>query len=77
MILPYNSVCRMTSDQSRRVLRWNPGDPVSGKLYRSQWTNNSLGGLWVVHADPFNRHRMDERFQGWGCEDTELPRRIP
>jgi|GEM_PF-1959482 len=77
MILPHNSVCRMTREQSRRVLRWNPADPVPGKLYRNQRTRACPGGLWVVHADLFQRHRMDERFEGWGCEDTEFLRRIP
>jgi len=77
MVLPHNSVCRMTREQSRRVLRWNPADPVPGKLYRNQRTRACPGGLWVVQADLFNRHRMDERFEGWGCEDTEFLRRIP
>ncbi len=77
MILPHNSVCRMTGEQSRRVLRWNPADPVPGKLYRNRRTRACPGGLWVVHADLFDRHRMDERFEGWGCEDTEFLRRIP
>jgi len=36
MILPHNTVCRMAREQSRRVLRWNPANPLSGKLYRSQ-----------------------------------------
>jgi hypothetical protein len=77
MVLPHNSVCRMTREQSRRVLCWNPADPVPGKLYRNQRTRTCPGGLWVVHADLFNRYRMDERFEGWGCEDTEYLRRIP
>ncbi len=76
MVLPHNSVCRMTREQSRRVLRWNPADPVPGKLYRHQRTRACPGGLWVVHSDLFQRHRMDERFEGWGCEDTEFLRRI-
>jgi predicted glycosyltransferase involved in capsule biosynthesis len=67
----------MTREQSRRVLRWNPADPVPGKLYRNQRTRACPGGLWIVHADLFNAHRMDERFEGWGCEDTEFLRRIP
>jgi hypothetical protein len=53
------------------------GDSVSGKLYRHQRTRACPGGLWVVHADLFQRHCMDERFHGWGCEDTEFLRRIP
>lgn len=77
MILPHNSVCRMNREQSRRVLRWNPADSVPGNLYRNQRTRACPGGLWVVHAGLFQRHRMDERFEGWGCEDTELLRRIP
>jgi len=77
MILPHNSVCGMTREQSRRVLRWTPTDPVSGKLYRHQRTRACPGGLWVARSDLFQRHRMDERFHGWGCEDTEFLRRIP
>lgn len=77
MVLPHNSVCRMTREQSRRILRWNPADPVPGKLYRNQRTRACPGGLWIVHADLFNAYRMDERFEGWGCEDTEFLRRIP
>ena len=77
MILPQNTVCRMAREQSRRVLRWNPANPVSGKLYRSQRARAWPGGMWIVHADLFESHRMDERFEGWGCEDTEFLRRIP
>ena len=44
---------------------------------RNQRTRACPGGLWIVHADLFNAHRMDERFEGWGCEDTEFLRRIP
>jgi len=40
MILPHNSACRMTREQSRRLLRWNPADSVSGKLYRNQQTSS-------------------------------------
>jgi hypothetical protein len=77
MILPHNSVCRMTREQSRRALRWNPADPVPGKHYRNQLTRACPGCLWVVHADLFPLHRMDERFEGWGCDDTEFLGRIP
>ncbi len=77
MILSHNTVCRMAREQSRRVLRWNPANPVSGKLYRSQRARAWPGGMWIVHADLFESHRMDERFEGWGCEDTEFLRRIP
>ena len=76
-IKPHNSVCRMSREQSRRVLRWSSADAISGKLYRDQRTRACPGGLWVVHADLFQRHRIDERFEGWGCEDTEFLRRIP
>jgi hypothetical protein len=64
MVLPHNSVCRMTRDQSRRILRWNSADPVSGKLYRNQRTRACLGDIRGVPADLFNRNRMDERFEG-------------
>jgi hypothetical protein len=77
LVLPHNSVCKMTRKQSLRILRPNPADPVSGKLYRNQRTRPCPGGLWIVRADLFNAYRMDERFEGWGCEDTEFLRRIP
>jgi len=67
----------MTREQSRRVLRWDTADPISGKLYRDHPARACPGGMWVVRADLFQRHRMDERFHGWGCEDTEFLRRIP
>ena len=71
MMLPHNAVCRMSREQSRRVLRWNPADSVSGKLYRNQRTRACPGGPRVVRSDLFHRHSMDERFQGWGCKDGE------
>jgi hypothetical protein len=77
MILPHSSVCRMNREQSRRVLRWNPADPISGKLYRHQRTSSLSRRLLGGHADLFKLYRMDERFEGRGCEDTEFLRRIP
>jgi len=72
-----NTVFRMTREKPRRVVRWDPADPVSGKLYRDQRMRACPGGMWIVRSGLFQRHRMDERFQGWGCEDTEFLRRIP
>jgi hypothetical protein len=36
-----------------------------------------LASKWVVRGEFFLRYQMDERFQGWGGEDTELLGRIP
>ncbi len=44
MILSHNSACRMTHEQSRRVLRWGPANLVPGKLYRNQRTRACPGG---------------------------------
>lgn len=77
LVVPHSSVCRMTRAQSRRVMKWVPSDRISGKLYRDQRRPACPGGLWVVRADLFQTYRMDERFEGWGGEDTEFLRRIP
>src|SRR5690606_32660056 len=50
---------------------------VSGRLYRKQRTRAAPGGMWVVREEFFLRYKMDERFCGWGGEDTELLGRIP
>ena len=75
--LPHNSVCRMTREQSERFLQLPPDYRVSGRLYRDQRTRAAPGGLWVVRGEFFLRYKMDERFSGWGGEDTELLGRIP
>lgn len=46
-------------------------------MHRKQRTAACPGGIWVVRSDLFLQYKMDERFLGWGCEDTELLRRIP
>lgn len=50
---------------------------MSGRLYRNQRTRAAPGGMWVVRGEFFLRYKMDERFCGWGGEDTELLGRIP
>src|SRR5690606_29913306 len=77
LYLPHNSVCRMTKVQSERFLQLPPDYRVSGRLYRNQRTRAAPGGMWVVRGEFFLRYKMDERFVGWGGEDTELLGRIP
>jgi len=77
LYLPHNSTCRMTQSQSRRLLADDPDKRFSGKMHRKQRTAACPGGLWVVRSDFFLQYKMDERFFGWGGEDTELMRRIP
>jgi len=77
LYLPHNCICRMTQHQSRQLLRQHPSKRVSGQMHRKQRTAACPGGIWVVRSDLFLQYKMDERFLGWGCEDTELLRRIP
>jgi len=77
LFLPHNSTCRMTQAQSRMLLNEDPGKRISGQMHRKQRTAACPGGIWVVRSDLFLQYKMDERFCGWGGEDTELLRRIP
>ena len=77
LYLPHSSVCRMTRTQSERFLELPPDHQVSGRLYRTQRTRAAPGGMWLVRGEFFLRYKMDERFCGWGGEDTELLGRIP
>jgi hypothetical protein len=77
LYLPHSRVCRMTRLQSERFLQLPPDHQVSGRLNRTQRTRAAPGGMWVVRGEFFLRYKMDERFCGWGGEDTELLGRIP
>jgi len=77
LYLPHNCICRMTQHQSQQLLRQPPSKRISGQMHRKQRTDACPGGIWVVRSDLFLQYKMDERFLGWGCEDTELLRRIP
>lgn len=77
LYLLHNCICRMTQHQSRQPLRQHPGKRVSGQMHRKQRTAACPGGIWVVRSDLFLQYEMVVSFPGWGCEDTELLRRIP
>lgn len=77
MIIPHDSFCRTTRAQGKWILSKDPREPVSCKWLRSRRSKPATGGLWVIRASLFLDHLMDERFQGWGSEDTEFLRRVP
>lgn len=77
MLIPHNRFCRTTRQQGNWILRQDPQQKVSGRWFRGNREKGATGGLWVVRAELFLDHRMDERFEGWGSEDTEFLSRIP
>jgi hypothetical protein len=77
LIIPHNRVCRMNPAQSAELLATSPASRISGKMHAKQRTGPAPSGLIVVAASLYLRYEMDERFYGWGAEDTEFLRRIP
>lgn len=78
MICPHNVICRTTASQAAWLLSQDPRARVSGRMFRRRRGKHApLGGIWVIHQELFMQHKMDERFCGWGYEDSEFLRRVP
>ena len=78
MIVPHNSFCITNQQQANWILNQPPSSTrVSGRWFRGKRKRRANGGIWVVTKNLFLEHKVDERFVGWGCEDTELLNRIP
>ena len=76
MIIPHNRFCKTTPSQKRWLLGRSPEQPVSDRWFRKRRSRMAQAGIWVVTHDFFMDDPMDERFHGWGCEDTEYLRRV-
>lgn len=77
LYVPFNRVCRMSAIRSERFLRRQPDYSVPETLFRPPRKCNAPGGMWVVRGEFFLQYRMDERFVGWGGEDSDMLDRIP
>jgi len=77
LYIPHNSVCRMTSIESTKVLKTSPKARPSGRMFRNRRTKPAPGGMWIVRSDLFLKYQMNESFKGWGFEDNEFLSRIP
>ena len=77
LYLPYDCICNLTKLRTQRFLQLHPDYRVRGSLYRKERSRAWAGGMCIVRGEFFLRYKMDERFHGWGAEDTEFLRRIP
>ncbi|EAQ77166.1 galactosyltransferase-related protein [Blastopirellula marina] len=77
MICPHNRTCRTTKKQARWILNQNPSSRVRGKWFIKTRSKPAVGGIWVITHELFMKHRMDERFEGWGHEDGDFKDRVP
>ena len=80
VLIPHSYFVPGNVRQKRKLI--NEQDPK--ELVRANWwrTRRKLrykapAGIWVVNADFFLEDPLDERFVGWGCEDTEFLTRVP
>lgn len=72
MIIPHNRFVPCNFRQKYRLLKHDPTLPVRANWWKTRRQRRSAGaGIWVVTHDFFMESPMDERFIGWGCEDTE------
>ena len=76
--IPHNVWCETTPEQSEEILGMPCTRRIRGNLFRRNRTRKpAYGGLWVIEGRLFMEHKMDEDFQGWGCEDIEFVNRVP
>ena len=75
MLIPHNCFCPTSRVQKQWILKQDPKNKVTAKWFRKRRKRRAQAGIWVVTYDFFMDAPMDERFIGWGCEDTEFLRR--
>ncbi len=71
IIYPFNRLARLNQRQTEAVLKLTPAIDVAANLKFESASVRSPGGIVVVHSDTFRQvNGMDERFGGWGGEDS-------
>lgn len=75
MIIPHSRFCPTSKRQKSWVLDRDPSEKVTARWFLGNRRRPAQAGIWVVTHDFFMDAPMDERFHGWGCEDTEFLRR--
>ena len=75
MLIPHNRFCPTSVEQKQWILERNPAEKVTARWFLKTRRRPAQAGIWVVTHDFFMDAPMDERFEGWGCEDTEFLRR--
>ena len=77
MVIPHNRFVPSNLRQKNKLLRTDPSIPVRANWWKNRRQRRcAQAGIWVVTYDFFAKNKMDERFKGWGCEDTEYLRRV-
>jgi len=75
MLIPHNRFCPTTVQQKTWLLQRDPKSKVRANWFAATRRRMAQAGIWVVTHAFFMDAPMDERFEGWGCEDTEFLRR--
>ena len=72
LVIPHDSVCRMTPAQSQEVLKnYCPTKGPTGKWFRKNRSPECHSGITFLKAESFFRvNGYDANFRGWGGEDT-------
>lgn len=78
MLIPHDRFVPSTRSQKNRLLKKDPKEPVRANWWKNRRQKRcAQSGVWVVTHDFYMAGVMDERFVGWGCEDTEFLHRRP
>jgi len=89
LIIPYNGVAIYMSDTFKQKFEDNPTYEMFEKVFPQCFNvyyqtedllignNQAVGGCVMARCDVFKKYNgFNPRFQGWGFEDNELPRRV-
>ena len=72
LVIPHDSVCRMTLQQSNEILsNKSPIHGPTGRWFRSNRSRQCVSGVLVIKLSKFFEvNGFDETFVGWGGEDN-------
>lgn len=72
-VKPYRRVADLTPEESERVRGGNWGSMPARARDAARHRGPFAGGLFVIQRDAYWRlGGFDERFRGWGCEDSAM-----